>query len=371
MNPLIAWLLDEGRRCASVPELLGALGPRVAACTSLERIWLGTKVLHPQAAAYVWIWERGRDEVREMSLSYAVFQELEQHDSPILRLRLGEPEVHYLAPDSDGMPDLQSVWDQGYAELLGTNIRFRDQWVGALTWATRGRFEPQELQLFRDLTPVLSAVVEPRAGDLVTSILLRTYLGRDAGDRVFHGQVKRGDGGGLRAVVWFSDVRGFTRMSEVLDPEHLLGVLNDGFELVVTCVEKHGGQVLKFMGDGALAVFPCEGDDSRACEAARQAALELEEGLAALARSPAIEMGVGLHLGEVSYGNIGSPSRLDFTVIGPAVNLAARVEAQCSGLGQSVLATAEVAARQPELWTRVGQARMKGVADEVSLFRPC
>ena len=370
VNPLIAWLLEEGRRCASVPELLAAFAPRVAACTPLERIWLGTKVLHPQAAAYMWIWERDAPQVREMEISYQRFRDLEQHDSPILRLRLGEPEVHYLAPDDHGMPQLRSLWDGGYRELLGTKLRFRDAFVGALTWASRTRFSPGDLNLFRELTPVFSAVLEPRAGDLVTLTLLRTYLGSDAGDRVFHGHVHRGDVVSLRAVVWISDVRGFTRLSESLDSEALLGVLNDGFELVVNCVERHGGQVLKFMGDGVLAVFPSEGGDGQACEAALRAALELEEGLGALPRTPALRMGVGLHLGEVSYGNIGSPGRLDFTVIGPAVNLAARVEAQCSGLDQPVLATAQVAACQPQRWTPVGAARMKGMEHEVALFRP-
>ena len=366
---LIRWLLNEGRKAHSVPELLAAFGPEVAKVSPLERIWAGTKVLHPQAAAYLWVWREGQP-VIERSLGYDVIDAPKLADSPILRLRQGTPEVHFKAPDSDGMADLQSVWDAGYTELYGDSIYFRDRWMGGVTWSTSAAFSSANIQMFRDLNPALSAVIEPLAADLVTSTLLRTYLGADAGNRVFHGQINRGDGSSLRAVVWVSDVRDFTRLSEKLTRDELLGLLNDGFELVVNTVEEHGGQVLKFMGDGALAVFPCDEGDGHACESARRAALALIEKLGALSREVPIRMGVGLHLGEVAYGNIGSPSRLDFTVIGSAVNLAARVESQCRALGQTVLATKQVAEHNPAGWSVAGEAELKGVAGTTRLYCP-
>ena len=151
-------------------------------------------------------------------------------------------------------------------------------------------------------------------------------------------------------------------MSERLPLNELLEVINDAFEHVVIAVENNGGQVLKFMGDGLLAVFPCIDGDEKACNNARNAALQL------MSKMDTVEMGVGLHLGEVSYGNIGAPQRLDFTVIGPDVNLAARVESQTGKLGKLILATEDVA--NIGEWEEIAKVHVKGVADEVRLFSP-
>ncbi len=219
-------------------------------------------------------------------------------------------------------------------------------------------------------------MLTPLTQDLVTATLLRTYLGRDAGDRVFRGQVKRGDGQELRAVIWFSDLRGFTRLSATLDRAVLLDLLNACFELAVTTIEAHGGQVLKFMGDGLLGVFPVGDDPTPACHAARAAADAFQEGLGALRIQreakglPAPEVGVGLHLGEVTYGNIGAPGRLDFTVIGADVNLAARIEGLCGQLGEPVLSSDAVARHDVTAWEPVGTHRVKGVEAAVRVSRP-
>jgi adenylate cyclase len=361
---VIDWLLTHGRVCASAPALLQGLGEQLAACTSVERVWMGTKVLHPQAAAFLWIWERDRP-IIERSLSYALFARMDQGDSPVKRLRVGPDFLRLRAPEGAEMPDLMPLWDQGYVELIGLSVHFKGVWAGGLTYASRVGFSDAEVELLQRIQPVLSAVLEPRASDLVTRTLLRTYLGNNAGEQVFQGQVKRGDGSTVRAVVWFSDIRGFTRLSESLDRDALLSLLNLGFEHVVDAVEAHGGEVLKFMGDGALAVFPCDQGDAAACASARAAALDLGR---RLADHDTLAMGVGLHLGEVSYGNIGAPGRLDFTVIGPAVNLAARVEGQCSVHDAEVLCTEQVAAHGG--WRCIGSAQLKGVAEPVGLFAP-
>jgi adenylate cyclase len=343
-------------------------------------MWAGAKVLHPQAAAYLWIHEEGRPLIAR-ELSYALFASMRQGDPPARRLELGAPRVLFRPGDADLPPDTADLWPRGYTELYGLSLVLRRGWAGAITWATRapGGFTREHRALFDAIMPALAAVIEPLAQELVMATLLRTYLGQDAGNRVHRGAVKRGDGTTLRAVVWFSDVRGFTRLSAELGRDALLELLNDHVEAVVKAVEAHGGQVLKFMGDGLLAVFPETGTDptgADVCRAARTATADLFtllQGLHARRRAAgkqAADIGVGLHFGEFSYGNIGAPARLDFTVIGPAVNLAARVEAMCGRLGADVLATADFVLREGGAWQSHGHHAMKGVPDPVEVFAP-
>lgn len=374
------WLLTDGRAAASVPDLLEQVSLALRRHAPVDRLWVGTKVLHPQAAAYLWIHEQAKPLVAR-ELSYAVFARLRQGDSPARRLERGAPSVCF-RPGDPGLPeDTADLWPRGYTELYGLSLFLRGRWAGAVTWATKDPdgFSPAHRGLFDDLMPALSAVIEPLAQELVMATLLRTYLGQDAGDRVHSGAVKRGDGTTMRAVVWFSDVRGFTRLSTELERDALLDLLNDHFEAVVLSVEAEGGQVLKFMGDGLLAVFPATAGDPTGgdmCRAARAAAADLQARLRLLRTRReaeglfAADIGVGLHFGEVSYGNIGSPARLDFTVIGPAVNLAARVEALCGKLGEGALATADFVRRGGGTWESRGHHTMKGVSEPVEVFAP-
>jgi len=378
---LLYWLLTEGRTAPDIPTLLEAFGEQLQRYTSAERIWYGTRLLHPQTAAYIWIWTANKP-VIERELGYARFAELRSTiDSPARRLERGAPSVRFRndGGESADIPDVAALWERGYTDLFGLSVRFRSAWVGGVTWSTRapGGFSDTEIDLMEAIAPALEAVIEPLCKDLVTSVLLKTYLGRDAGERVFQGQVQRGDGETLETVVWFSDVRGFTQLSSELDRDALLDLLNDHFELVVRALGRHGGEVLKFMGDGLLGVFPVvDGDRAAACRAARAAALSFREELAILKRRridaglrPA-EVGVALHFGDVAYGNIGAPDRLDFTVIGPAVNLSARIESLCGKLGHPILASQTFVALEGGDWIPCGSHALKGVAQPVAVSRP-
>jgi adenylate cyclase len=342
----------------------------------LHRLFCGTIVLHPQAAAWAWILSPD-GELRTLAFSFDEFQRLSQSDSPVRRLQRGAPEVRRTAAQGgDGMLDVQQVFAQGFTDFLALSIHFRGEWVGAFTFATLHPegFSPEHLALLRSAEHALGATIHPLAQDLVTSALLRTYLGRDAGERVFQGDVQRGDGEMLRAAVWMSDVRRFTWLSTHLEPAALRQLLNQIFEATVEVVEANGGQVLKFMGDGLLAVFP--GDGELACASALRAALDQRlriEQLRAEREAQGLlftDVGVGLHYGDVNYGNIGAPGRLDFTVIGSAVNLAARIEGLCSSLGESVLASEAFKARAPADWAPCGEHRLKGVDEPVEIYAP-
>ena len=373
---IIRWLLSTGRSYPTVAKLQAALVEQVVEHAPIDRLWCGTTVLHPQAAAYLWIWQRDSPP-KERELGYAQFAQMEESDSPARRLKRGADHVRFRHPEGEELPDVTDLWREGFRDLYGQSMRFRGAWVGGITWATRaeGGFTSAHLEFLEQLTPALTAVIEPLARDLVTATLLRTYLGRDAGDRVSSGQVRRGDQQTLRAAVWFCDVRGFTQLSATLPRQQLLDLLNDSFEEIVDGLRAHGGQVLKFMGDGLLAVFTGD-DEGAACRSAADAVTTVQRRLAELTERRSkhglttADVGIGLHYGDVTYGNIGAPARLDFTIIGSAVNLAARVESLCGRLGVSVLGTEAFASRANAGWTKQGEHSVKGVDEPVEVYQP-
>jgi len=202
-------------------------------------------------------------------------------------------------------------------------------------------------------------------------ILLETYIGRQAGHRVLKGRIKRGDGDIIEAVIWVCDLRGFTALSETMPLHDVIAHLNTYFDCVGQPIERHGGEILKFMGDAILAIFTAKpGEDglaaacTRAADAAREA-LARKDALNERQRKqnlPTAEWGLGLHVGEVMYGNVGVGNRLDFTIIGPAVNRAARLEGLTAVLGRSVLASREFAEISKLTCNPLGAFELKGIA---------
>ena len=196
--------------------------------------------------------------------------------------------------------------------------------------------------------PALSLAMKAHAGHIIASGLLGAYLGEDAGRRVHAGSIMRGSVDDLRAVIWYADIRGFTPLSDTAPGSVVVELLNDVFEILTASLRERGGQVLKFIGDAMLAIFPFE-DAGRAetCRRALDAAIEAMRNMEALnvaraaAGAPLASVDLALHLGNVLYGNVGATDRLDFTVIGPAINEAARIEALCGPLGRAALVSAE------------------------------
>jgi adenylate cyclase len=210
----------------------------------------------------------------------------------------------------------------------------------------------------------------------VTAVsLLNAYVGRDAGERILAGRIQRGDTETIRAVIWLSDMRGFTKRADTMEPAALIELLNLFFDNLVPPIEAEGGEVLKFMGDGLLAIFRIADDAEldavrgRALRAARQAradiaALTVENG-------PDLRFGLALHVGEALYGNIGAGVRLDFTCIGPAVNMAARLEKIASRLGRTVVASAAFARDLSEDFVALGDFELAGFREAVTVYGLC
>jgi len=258
-----------------------------------------------------------------------------------------------------------------------------DGWQRAIegmvsSWTTDAPdgFTDAQIDLVAAMLPTLALAFTLRTTRQTARTLMTTYLGSDAAERVLAGNIVRGQAVPLRAVVWFSDLAGFTRISETVGPAGVLALLNAYAEVQVDAIEAHGGHVLKFIGDGILAIFPEEGA-APACARALDAAIDCRARMAGLSAQrkaaglPVVDAHLALHVGDLLYGNVGSPRRLDFTVLGPAVNEAARIEALCGSLDQAVVvswAFAEAAGEARSRLVSLGRYALKGVSRPQEMF---
>lgn len=379
-DPILEWLLGEAQGCAGEAEFVAGLAARFDAVGfAIDRVWLGYLRPHPLIAGVGATWKRETgafvvtlpfERRRVMPPASGPMAAAMASGGPV-RVRLAE-----LERGADNL--LPSLWDDGFVEVVIVGLDWASGYA-VMTLATRrpAGFTADEVAAIARIRGALSLHAELLDRRASLEVITTTYLGRDAGRRVLGGAVHRGDGEAITAAIWFSDLRGFTALSERLPLADLLALLGDAFEAQVAAIEAAGGEVLKFIGDGMLAIFrPPAGSqgEASACAAAVAATRELARQLAPqnharAARGEAtIRYGVALHYGEVLYGNIGSTGRLDFTVIGPAVNLAARLEGICGQLGVPVIASAAFAERCPDAVTPAGVFELKGIGAPVEAF---
>jgi len=378
--PVIEWLLREGRLQTDAAALVGQLAERlVAAGAPLWRLRLGFFTIHPQLAARAHIWTRGGS-VRVESIPYGIertdawigspVQKMVESRSPV-RVRLDR----LAATDH---PVLHELAAAGGRDYLALPLAFSDGSLHVFAAATDAEagFSEHDLRSFGELSHALAPVIEVLATRRVAETLLDTYVGRQAGRRILEGRIHRGDAEEIDAAIWYADLRGFTALSETLPSARLLELLNAYFELVADAVMPRGGEVLRFMGDAMLIVFPSErrGDLGPACRAALQAALDAFERAEAINRArrlegcPEIRFGIGLNAGTVVWGNVGARTRLDFTVIGQAVNRAARLESLTKDLGVPLLMTATFAAALGRPTRSLGLHPLRGLDEPLEVF---
>lgn len=358
MDEVVAFLLS-GPSARSL--LVEGLGPRLKAVLPVDRVWLGTVALHPLVAASScrWTAEEGL-----VSISLAI-ADRGRVTPPNLRIippgQVGHLRLAEVERGALGLPG--SLWDT-YTAVAFVYFLEGDRPIGAVTLATRSGFSADDLARLGDMLPALRLALRLLDCQEMVEVIASTYLGPQTARRVIDGQIHRGDGELIRAAIWFSDLRGFSGLSERLPLRELLALLDDAFEVQVACVEAHGGEVLKFMGDGLLAVFRHE-DEAAACGAALAAATALRGQVDArnADRAVPIRYGLSLHFGDVLYGNIGAPARLDFTVVGPAVNLAARLEGVAAQLDRDVVVSEAFATRCTGTFEPLGRFPLKGVGE--------
>jgi adenylate cyclase len=306
------------------------------------------------------------------------FFRMERDGAPSLRRRLDATYRRGEFPLLDQFQDRGVTDYVAFAVPFGESVRLGDNKGMVSSWTTdapKGFSDPQ-IELLHGILPALALAFMLRTTNRTARTLITTYLGSDAAERVLAGNIVRGRAESIRAVVWFSDLVGFTRITDTASPDAVLALLNDYAEAQVETIEANGGHVLKFMGDGILAMFPDE-DVTQACRRALDAAAAQRLRVTALnarrsaAGLPVTDTHLALHVGELLYGNLGSERRLDFTVLGPAVNEAARIEALCGSLEQSVIASwafAEAAGDARRQLVSLGRYAMKGIAKPQELF---
>jgi adenylate cyclase len=308
----------------------------------------------------------------------SAFYQLLISGEAMLRVRLA-------APDAPDYPLLDELRAEGMVEYLALVHRFGAEGaIGEMdcvytSWATAlpAGFSDRDVGALRRLSAALGLAVKSASLARIAQTLAETYLGRDPGRRVLGGAIARGIAEEIEAVIWYSDLRSYTRISDSAPPAQIIPFLNDYADAVITAVLDEGGDVLKLIGDGILAIFKADHPE-RACARALAAAEKAERGVAALNRArleaelPVTEIYLGLHAGTMFYGNIGSAGRLDFTVVGPAVNEASRIAAMCRSIEQPVLVSSAFAAAagdaaRPRL-VSVGRYALRGVARPQELY---
>jgi adenylate cyclase len=377
--PVIDWLLHRGRRLQSREEVVRELCERVRnEGMPIERVAFFFWALHPQYFGVALFWD-GR-KVTVNPGSYEVMQSAEYRDSPAVRISGGERVLRRRLErggDQLDLPVFRELAEQGMTDYVIAEVVFSDGGRNSVSLATRrpGGFTEHDIAEVQKLLHPFAMVMEIFTRRDLARTLLETYLGRISGSRVLEGQIRRGDGESIEAVIWFSDLRDSTPLAQALGERGFLDLLNDYFQCTAAAVLEHGGEVLRFIGDASLAVFPMAGESAaaactRAAAAARSARARA---LAANARrtaagQPAFRAGIGLHLGRVLYGNIGTEDRLEFSVIGAAANETARIEALCKETGRDVVLSAAVAACLPESCPPLGRFALRGVGGPVEVY---
>ena len=376
------WLIDGARSAATSEAVLAEFCDRLLACGfPIGRVGLFILTLHPQIMGQRFLWNPGVP-VDVGPASYETFQTEDFRRSPVRHAIDHNASVRRKLEDEKCALDFaltRELKSQGVTDYFVAPLFFFNGAVHAASFATLepGGFTDQQIADLGQLMAPLTRVAEARALLSMAGSLLDTYVGGHAGSRVLAGQIRRGDTTTINAVIWLSDMRGFTRLADQVPPQTLVNHLNRYFDCQVPAILKHGGEVLKFMGDGLLAIFAVAADgtdDQMVCAAALDAAREARAAVAAAATDAAdgsghgLRFGLALHIGEVSYGNIGSESRLDFTCIGPAVNLAARIEKLTGELGRTVLASDDFAGHLPSEFTPVGKFALRGFGTDRTVF---
>jgi adenylate cyclase len=399
-SEIAAWLAEAGLRNMPLEEMVEGFSRRLdEAGVPVARTFVGMNTLHPMVRARSLIWDRAASEITHFEFSHAGIDVPTIRESPFMpMLRDGVTERRCDLTDGatvGGVPVFEELQAAGMTEWLGRIFPMGELvpqvgWmveaehaeqlalVCSLTTDRPGGYGEADLEVLKQTLPVFALAVKAVTMRALGQGLLAAYLGDDPASRVFAGTVQRGEVQSVEAVLFFTDLQGFTALADTTPGKELIALLDDYFGCMVQPVVQREGEVLKFMGDGMLAAFAVVlNDRAEVCAAALEAAQEVLALVDALnaerrkAGKPVAGLDISLHIGRVLYGNVGTDQRLDFTVIGPAVNEVSRIEKLCEPLGRSLLvsqAFAEAAATCRSRLVSVGRHRLRGVREETELF---
>ena len=381
LEPVATWMLTEGRRITDAAQLVTQLMARLdAAGARIDRLRFSSTTLHPQLAAWGLFWNR-RDGAQPWNGAHGVqfsdayigspIQYVREHAQPF-RFRVGAAEEE----GEHGL--LLDLRHEGMTDYIALPLVFSSGEVNVIAIATTAPegFSDADLARLAALSNLLAPMLENIGGRRTALGLLDTFIGPRISERIVRGQVKRGDGDRIEAAFWYSDLRGFTALSESLPTDELLRLLNEYFEYCAAAASARGGEILQFIGDAILIVFEIRdpADEARVCESALDAAIDAFASIAVvnhrrqMAGKPRIEFGLGLHLGIVTHANVGSPNRLAFNVVGPAVNMTARIQSLTKETGVPLLLSSDFARLIDRPLRSVGRYDLRGVARAQELF---
>ncbi|WP_246668311.1 adenylate/guanylate cyclase domain-containing protein [Bradyrhizobium elkanii] len=377
------WLLEEASAERRMIDLLVKLIRRMkAAGSSIDRLTLHIGTLHPQLVGFAWVWNADDGFCDEVRVADAAIDSDAYKLNPLQRI-VETGKTIRRAPNKPSaqaeFPIMIELAAAGMVDYVAIPLSGLDT-RNVITIATKaaGGFADAEIDVLTRVFRLFALHVQRHSELKISENALGAYLGYGAAAKVLEGAIKRGAGDSIRAVIWVSDLRNFTTMSDVLAPTDMMVLLNAYFEAMVSAVAAHGGEILKFIGDGMLAVFPVTVGTAEASRAAVSAAREAIARLEAANRNVCVAFdaeghallraGIVLHEGEVFFGNIGAPDRLDFTVIGAAVNEACRVEALTKIIGRDLLMTEAVARHLSHDVEHLGEHQLRGVSARMSVY---
>ena len=380
------WLVGEAREILSGLQVFDEFAWRMLATgLPLLRVTLHSGTLHPQFLGTTFIWWRTSGQSEQTLIAHEITDLIQYEDNPVQRVCIGGETLRRRLDVSDNTLDfavLKELKAQGGTDYLALPIRSahgRNHYY-MITYVTDrpGGFTVNEIEDMTLVSQRIAVVCDIQGQRWIASNVLNAYLGPKTGPRVLAGQIRRGTGEELTVVLWSSDLRGFTERSDRLPGDRMIAILNALFDAQAKAIHDHGGEILKFIGDGLLAIFPIE-EGATAGRAATNALEAAQEALAAVRRlngepsmadEPPLEIVVALHVGTVVYGNIGAAERLDFTVIGPAVNLVSRLEATAKTLNTAIVLSDDFARACGRPLTSLGYHPLRGLVKPHELFAP-
>ena len=378
------FLADHRGEGLTIEAIVEGLGARTLADgIPLMRLSVSLSDYHPEVIGRSYAWNRNRG-IEITDRAYTPKRSEAYWESPVKVIHEGADGLRRRLEGDDAVLDFavtRELRDEGATDYVGMALTFSDATRHFASWTTDrpGGFSTDELTFFDLILPLMCMRLELAHARRITEQLLNTYLGSDATRRIISGDIRRSQGEDIDAVIFYCDLRGFTRMTDMLTPGDIITVLGEYYDAVAGPVALHGGDVIKMIGDGMIAIFPIRNgvDVARAAREALDAANEAQQALGAIPpeRLPEgvdrLAAGFALHVGKVTFGNIGSRNRLDFTVIGPAVNEVSRVEPLTKVLGESLLLTADFAKLPSGIKIRsLGFQALRGVREPREIFTP-
>ncbi|MFT5658621.1 MAG: adenylate cyclase [Gammaproteobacteria bacterium] len=381
LDPIIEWLFKQGRLIDGQTQFVQTLSEKLLqAGAPIDRLTISLPTLNPLVKARSATWWKSTNK----TIPFIAQHDIENTDrymgSPLEKLFETSKSVRQSLLD---LPEnahcaYTELAEIGFTDYYAMPITFSNGLGSAFIVATKtiGGLSPCDVNNLKRLRDFFAPSLEVFSLRFLSQSLMDTYVGKRTSKKVLSGMIRRGDADTIHAALWFSDLRNFTQLTETLPSEEVFSMLNDYFEFVAAAVTARGGEILRFIGDAMLIVFPISSDVSKhaACNAALEAAKDARATLGVINHLrkrkalPTIEFGVGLNVGEVVYGNVGAPDRLDFTVMGPAVNRTARLESLTQVLGRNVLVSKDFADQLDCPTVSLGDHIMKGIERPQTVF---